>query len=381
TYTSTMLHLFPQVNGVASLNSTSALFSRAGTRVRGSSSAGFQKKSYGFELWDEKNLDLDQPLLGMASDSDWVLNGPWQFDDTYMHNAFIYEVSRQIGRWAPRTAFVEMFFNQNGGKLDYSDYAGVYVLTEKIKSTSDRLNVASLQANENSGDALTGGYIFKIDRAEGNEVNWQTSNGVPSSDRLVIVEPDPDFDTPAQISYLQNYVQTFDTTLFNERATGFATRNYRNYIDVPAWIDHHILNSLAFNVDALRLSAFYHKDRLGKIHAGPLWDFDRALGSDDGRDSSPQSWNNIGYFFTRDWWGPLFQDRDFVQAWIDRWWELRAPGQPFVTANLHGIADQMGAQIGNVAGARDAQRWPDNAAAGVYLNEVAAMKNWLTSRV
>jgi hypothetical protein len=379
-YTTGLFYVFDRVAGVASLNSTPTQFTRAGLRVRGSSSAGFPKKSYGMETWDELNGDLDIPLLGLASDSDWVLNGPWLFDDTFIHNAFINEVSRQAGRWAPRTRLVEMFTNQNGGKLDFSDYAGVYVLTEKIKSSNDRIDIAGLESTDNSGDAVTGGYIFKIDRTDPDEVSWRTSSGVPSDDPLVIVEPDPQADTPQQISYLQGYVQSFDSALVADRASNFNTRNYRNFIDVPSWIDHHVLNSLAYNVDALRLSAYFFKDRGGKINAGPLWDADRALGSDDGRDSNPQSWGNIDYFFTRDWWGRLFQDPDFVQAWVDRWQQLRAG--PFATSNLNAIADGLGAQIGNAAGARDAARWSDNAASGgVYLNEISAMKNWLNQRV
>ena len=135
-------------------------------------------------------------------------------------------------------------------------------------------------------------------------------------------------------------------------------------------------------MDALRLSAFYFKDRNKKISAGPLWDADRALGSDDGRDSNPSSWNSIAYFFDRDWWGGLFKDPQFVQEWVDRWWQLRQPGQPFTNAELNLLADQMGAEIGNAAGARDAAKWPSNAASGgVYLNEINSLKNWLASRV
>ncbi len=77
---------------------------------------------------------------------------------------------------------------------------------------------------------------------------WQTSNNVPnqeSGQSLVVVEPDPQADMPAQITYLQNHVQSFDTILFNERAANFATRQYREFIDTPAWIDHHILNAVA----------------------------------------------------------------------------------------------------------------------------------------
>jgi len=382
-YTTGLFYVFDRVAGIASLNSTPSQFSRMGFRVRGSSSAGFPKKSYGMETRDELSADRDLPLLGLPSDSDWVLNGPWLYDDTYIHNAFIDEVSRQCGRWAPRTRMVEMFTNQNGGKLDYSDYAGVYVLTEKIKSSHNRIDIVGLESTDNSGDAVTGGYVFKIDRPDSDEVNWQTTSGVPnpeSGQRLVIVEPDPQVDTPQQISYLQGYVQNFDSALLADRTGNFSTRNYRNFIDVPSWIDHHVLNSLAYNVDALRLSAYFFKERGGKINAGPLWDADRALGSDDGRDANPQSWGNITYFFDRDWWGRLFQDPDFVQAWVDRWQQLRAG--PFATANLNSIADALGAEVGNTAGARDAARWSDNApSGGVYLNEITAMKNWLNQRV
>lgn len=395
-YTTTMMHVFPPVSGVARLadavsgDGMAAVFSRSAARVRGSSSAGFAKKSYGMETWDEVNNDLDVAILGLPANSDWVLNGPFLFDDTFIHNAYISEISRRIGRWASRTRACEVFFNQNGGKLDYTDYAGIYMLTEKIKSGHDRVDIPGIEPVDSTGIPLTGGYIFKIDRADGDEVSWtipaNTVTGVPilpnqeSGQSLVIVEPDPQVDTPAQTSYLQNYVRDFHIALFTERAAGFSTRNYRNFIDVSSFIDHSILNSLAYNVDALRLSAYYFKARDGKISAGPLWDADRALGSDDGRDSNPSSWGNIQYFFDRDWWGGLFKDPQFVQEWVDRWWELRQPGQPFDINVLRALADQMGAEIGNVAGARDAARWTENAASGgVYLNEITALKNWMTS--
>lgn len=397
-HTSSLLQVFQPVGGITRLadpatgDGVPEIFTRAGARVRGSSSQGFAKKSYGVETWDEKNQDRDVPLLGMAADSDWILNGPFLFDDTYIHNAYAYEISRRLGRWAPRTRPCELFMNQNGGKLDYSDYAGVYILTEKIKSNAERLDITSLEPGDITGEALTGGYIFKIDRADSGEVSWTIDNSAygtgtlpntESGQSLVIVEPDPDTDTIEQQNYLRNSaILPFNNTLFTERASGFATRNYRQHIDVASFVDHHIINALAMNVDALRLSAFYFKDRSQKISAGPVWDFDRALGSDDGRDANPSSWNNIGYFFDRDWWGGLFKDPQFVQEWVDRWWALRQPGQPLANTALTTLADQMGAEIGNAAGARDAARWTENAAAGgVYLNEINALKTWMTSRL
>jgi len=386
TYKTAILHLFEPTGGPASLSATPSLSTRAGFRVRGSSSANFPKKSYRMETWDEWNEDASHSLLGMAADGDWILTGTWGYDDTHIHNAFVFELSRRMGWWAPRTRFVEMFVNTNGGKLDYTDYAGIYTLTERIESDKDRLDIESIGPQDNAGDALTGGYIFKIDRSDPDEVSWRTNRGIPnpeSGQSLVMVEPDADDATDEQVAYLKGLVQTFEDTLHSERSAGFATRNYRRFIDVPAWIDHHVLSTLVYDVDGLRLSAFFHKDRNGKIKAGPVWDFDRSLGSDDGRDQNPRSWNAIEYFFTRDWWGYLFQDAEFVQEWVDRWWELR--GDIFSNENLEALADTLGAQIGNTIGARDAARWPGSGSggntfvSGSHSGEIARMKTWLIS--
>ena len=45
----------------------------------------------------------------------------------------VYALSNQIGRWAPRTRLAEVFFNSNGGDVDSSDYAGIYVITDRIE--------------------------------------------------------------------------------------------------------------------------------------------------------------------------------------------------------------------------------------------------------
>lgn len=394
-WTPGLLHLYEPVNGTARLadgdGAVPSVSLRCGLRVRGSSSSLAPKKSYAVELWNEQNLDLDQPLLGLPADSGWILIGPYNFDDTYIHNPFMNELSRRIGRWAARTRPVEVFMNQNGGRLDYQDYAGIYILMEKVKSNAGRLDITDIEPGDSAGTALTGGYIFKIDRPDSGEYAWSINNSqfgrgilpnAESGQSLVLVEPDPDDDTAAQQDYIRNAaVLPWNNTLFTERAAGFTTRNYRQHIDVASFVDHHLLNTLAYNVDALRLSAFFHKDRGGAIKAGPIWDADRALGSDDGRDANPESWSNIGYFFDRDWWYGLFRDSQFVQEMVDRWWELRQPGQVFETSALHALADAMGAEIGNTAAARDAARWSGNApAGGVYLNEIAAMKTWLQRR-
>src|SRR5690606_38521570 len=118
-----------------------------------------------------------------------------------------------------------------------------------------------------------------------------------------------------QEQYIRSYFDDFGDAL-NSPNFADPVNGYAKYIDVPAAIDHHLLNVLAFNVDALRLSTYFHKDREGKIVFGPIWDFDRALGSTDGRDSNPFVWmSQTGDrgtdFFNYPWWSRMFRDLEF----------------------------------------------------------------------
>ncbi len=120
-----------------------------------------------------------------------------------------------------------------------------------------------------------------------------------------------------------------------------------------------MLNTFAFNVDALRLSAYFGKRRGGKLEFGPLWDFDRALGSMDGRDANPSTWmSTVGDrgtdFFNFTWWARMFTDPEFFQAYIDRYQELRAGLMSDTALALR--VDTMADQVRRAA-ARDWAKW------------------------
>ena len=88
----------------------------------------------------DANRNKDIAPFGLPEESDWILNARSRFDRSLMRNAFIYELSNQIGRYAVRTRFVELFKNDNGGNLSYSgDYDGVYTFMEKISRDRDRV--------------------------------------------------------------------------------------------------------------------------------------------------------------------------------------------------------------------------------------------------
>ncbi|QJE94770.1 lamin tail domain-containing protein [Luteolibacter luteus] len=380
-------------SGYASLSPSAVpvLSMSANVKLRGRSSSGFPKKSYGIELLDESNAGKSVEVLGMPAGEDWALIGGWDFDRAFMRNAWIYEVSRQAGRWAPRTRLVEVFFNQNTDGLNYTsaDYRGVYILCENIRRSPDRVDVANIDPSDVTLPRVSGGYIFKVDAGESDEFIWRTSRNLPTpgtgGDGLVIHRPKRADLPTQQSSYLVNYFQDFEDKLFTEASSSFSTRSYRNYIDSAAWADHNLFCMLAKNVDALRLSAYFHKDRGAPMAAGPLWDFDRSGNSTDSRDDSPTTWTGTGdatNYFQFSWWQQLFQDVEFRQLYVDRWQAMRRG--TLSNANVGSILDGYLAEFkpadGDNPAKRDYLRWYGSSTSNDISNERSILKNWLISR-
>jgi hypothetical protein len=369
-----------QSDGRSRLTHAPQILSRAGAKVRGISSSSYPKKGYAVEFWDERDEDKSLAVLDMPADSDWVLYAPYYFDRAMIRNSLIYELSNQVGRYAPRTRFVEVFLNTNGGALEAGDYIGVYALTEKIKRGKDRVAVEKLDASDNTLPDVAGGYIFKNDWLESGEMGWYTTRGRPSSQggmgsALSLVYPEQENITDAQLTYLKDAFQAFEDALYSP-----AGRHYSDFIDVDSWVDHNLLNMFAKNVDALRLSAYFHKSREGKIQAGPIWDFDRAMDSYDGRDDSYNTWKGTGDgtdYFHYEWWDKLFDDPAFRQRYAQRWYAMRAGA--LSTSNINAVIDAMAAQLGE-AQVRNFARWPEAAPASSWANEIQHLKDWLAQR-
>jgi hypothetical protein len=374
----------PRENGALTFRGSPELVTPLTSSVRGSSSADFPKKGYNLKLTDEQGNKRAQALLDMPAAERWALIGPWAFDHNYINNALIYSLSNRMGRWAPRTRFVEVFLNSGGDAVDNADYVGIYLLTERIEPGEDRVDLAKLSASDVSGSQVTGGYILKIDTKDEDEFGWTTQHGIPqaSDSSVVLVSPKADEMVPAQRDYIVDYVQRMENALFADRDAGFTRRTYTDYIDRASWVDHHILNAFSANPDALIRSSYFTKDRDGKLQAGPVWDFDRALGSYwDERSWRYDVWSGVGGadVWRVGWWAALAQDPEFMQDWVDRWQQIRQ--NELTDASLTTLADSLAAQIGADAAARDAARWPDNVGPfGSYAAQIAHFKGWLTAR-
>ena len=305
-----------------------------GIEIRGSSSQFFPKKQFGFETRDASNEDINVSLLEFPEEEDWILHAPYS-DKSLIRNRLIYDLSRAIGRYSSRAKFVELTINES--------YNGVYLLLEKLKRDANRIAINKLKDDENSGEDLTGGYILKIDKADGPDerlytnTNSITSTFNPNNANLnqkihfLYDTPDKEDITLAQKAYISDYLMAFEKALssddFKDPIVGYSA-----YIDTQSFIEYFLLNELSNNVDAYRISTWLVKDKNEKLKMGPIWDFNLAFGNADY--CSGGATNVWAYRYNERcpddfwlvpfWWRRLLEDPAFVSQLKARWLELRS---------------------------------------------------------
>lgn len=347
---------------------TPDIVTSATLKERGSSTAGRPKQSFSLELVDLNGNDIDLAPLGLPADSDWVLWGPYNFDRSFMRNPFMYELSRRIGQYAPRTRFVELFVSDPSVILQADDYLGLYVLTEKIKRHDERVDLDRLNPEDITPPDISGGYLFKIDRLDPGD------SGILAGNELIaMVEPKESDITRPQRLWITDYLNDFTDSLSFP-----ASGEYRNFIDVQSFVDHHILNEFSKNPDGFRLSAYLHKPRNGPLRAGPVWDFDRTMGNDD----DFRAFDPVGWSDTRNygWYGSLLRNADFTQLWIDSFQKHQEEGGPMSVRAMTELIDSMAKEL-QAAAQRNFQRWPEvQPPLGTYNSEVSQLKSWVTRR-
>ena len=368
-------------SGTTRLVGRAALDSRIGIHVRGESSRRFPKKQYALELRaDDEDADRGQPLLGLPANSDWVLSDPVTYDRALIRNALAFALSNRIGRYAPRTRFAEVFMVNDRGDVRDESFLGFYTLIEKITRDPQRVNVSRLPASAATAPAMTGGFILRIDKGEADfaAVGKRVQFVYPDAEDMWRPERLPQFDFIR--TFIEDFGQAASAANFKHPSTG---QPYSEFIDVDSWIDHHIINALAKNVDGMRYSSYFYKERGGRLVAGPLWDFDRSFGTpQDPRATEPeewkQTWSDGSDYFNEGWWRLLFRDPVFRSRYRDRFKALL--NGEFSTSSLERTIDAMVAQVGDAA-SRNFTRWPqsqplDNS----YAAEIALMKDFLRRR-
>ncbi|NSW93125.1 MAG: CotH kinase family protein [Bacteroidales bacterium] len=366
----------------------------AGIEVRGRYSASLPQKSYNFETRDSQGANLNVSLLGMPEENDWVLLENYS-DKSFLRNVLAFEIFRKMGHYAPRLRFCEVVLND--------EYQGIYLLCEKIKQDKNRVNISKLNPDENTGDDLTGGYIFKNDyytKTDSWLSNFSPLNKPGAKVYFVYYDPKPDELTPDQKNYLKNYVDAFESTLYSSNFRD-RSKGYKAWIDAGSFVDYFIIGEVSRNVDAYKKSRYFYKDRDSKdklIYSGPVWDYDWAwkdLTEDcihfDQTDGSGWAYKiNECYAWPvpPSWEIRFMQDPEFAYMVYERYTRLRK--NILDINNLNNIIDSV-ALLLDEAQQRHYEKWPilgvnvDNIERGeqplTYAGVVEKLKAWIERRL
>lgn len=261
---------------------------------RGNSSWGqFPKHSYSLKL------NKSSKILGLAKNKSWVLVSNYG-DKTLVRNQYCYYLGQEVFNrmmWTPSFKQVDLFINEK--------YQGTYLLGEKIAVSKERVNIGE------------GGFIVEMNRREDEYFNFRTTHDVSIS----LKEPD-DADKKTQAK-IKKIIQTAEDAMFSKNFKD-PQKGYAAYIDVDSFVDWYIINEFAKNVDSAWFSSIYivYDSKDGKLHLGPLWDYDLGFGNINYNDcDNPEGF----YIQTRGvWFAQLFKDPAFRQKVKQRWMEKRS---------------------------------------------------------
>jgi len=363
-----------------------------GIELHGQSSQMFPKKPYSLEIRKTETIDSTASLLGMPSSPDWLLIANYS-DKTLLRNALTYYYGAKIGNgWQPRFRFCVVYLN--------GDYQGIYMLTERIKKDSARVDISTLKETDNSGEELTGGYIVKVDKTwdlqPSEYFTTHPSVFFPNSRyyNFTYVYPKADRITEPQKEYISSYIEEFENVLngdnFMDPVNGF-----RKYIDMGTFADYQVMEELSNNVDGYRYSTFFYKNKIthgNKLCAGPLWDFDLCYGNEN---YYQNNWITTGWLYPNygpnegypmHWWYRLMQDPGYERRFVTRWRELRR--STFRTDSVMHFIDSLKTYFGSEID-KNFQKWqilgvyvwPNLYVFNTYDEEINYLKSWVTDRM
>lgn len=364
---------------------------KIGIELRGSSSLELApRKPYSVETRADdgltnKNIDF----LGLKKENDWAFIAPYS-DKTLVRDAFLYTLAQKIMPWAPHFRFAEVIVNDK--------YEGIYMVTEKIKRGTNRLDIDKIEDIDIAGDELTGGYIFALDKIKNGDKYFYSKYNFPTQQRLpeyIITSPKADKIKPEQLSYISKWMNKFENVMYSSKFNDLKD-GYPKYINEQSFIDYVLLNELSKNIDAYRLSTYFYKDKDSEdslLHAGPMWDYNIAFGNADycsaylakgwAMDFNKQCPDD--YWTIHFWWMKLFNDTRFRSLLKKRWQELRK--NEWTDTKLKDTIDSLQTTIGDAQKHHFARYnilgkivWPNPAAYSTYAGEVNYLKKWLTER-
>ena len=338
-----------------------------GVRLRGNSTQKLPKKPFAIKL------TAKQSILGMPSHKRWCLLANW-LDRSMIRNLLGFAAAKATTEawktsgidegmvWTPSGKSVELVFNGH--------HVGNYLLCEQIKIGSKRLNIndayEDLYADGLPSAYENCGYLVEFDVMQDESYKGVTSRGITWQLKDDVLPEDYATSIGNKMKAIEDAIKGGDYAAYSQ------------LIDLPSFIDQWLIWELALNREYTEPRSIYAYINGGndKLHAGPVWDFDR------GTFQNPTEAKNMGSSRVKQWnaflsssskvsksggykedqqpcmWYPLLMDdKEFVQIVKERWTVLY-PYLQSVVGEIMRLGEENA-----ISWTYDSTMWPGTASA------------------
>ena len=270
---------------------------------RGNFTWTLKKKPYNIEF------PVPADLLGMGADTGWCLLAD-ATDDTHLRNKIVCDVASAMKlSFTPSSEFIDLFIN--------NEYMGLYQLTENIKIGNDRVDIEDLEAETqvvnplllskyphvtednrpdirigskimNNPSDISGGYLLELDYSYRTRAS---DSGFFTKMLQSITIDAPKHASLEQVSYIQNFINKAETALIQANdADEESQETFFRYFDLDSWAKKFLLEECFLNYDVGLTSSYFYKHKGSDVlYAGPVWDYDLAIGNYRGQVTVPEA--------------------------------------------------------------------------------------------
>lgn len=307
------------------------------------------KKPYSLELTAEADL------LGMGQAKEWILfSNP--ADPSHLRNKLVFDYAQAAGlSYSPDSQWVDLYLN--------GEYAGLYLLSERNEIHPQRVdleeNNSFLVSMELDWRLEDQGYPF-----------IRTNNGTALRiHHSSVTEGD----------LLARWISAENAILADDGIDSVTGKAWTELIDVDSWVKKYLIEEIFGSVDACALSQYFYGDgEDGKIYAGPVWDYDMAMGNSEAWQlSQPEAFFGnraiLRAWQTEPWFAALYEKTEFYSQVTEQY---KTVFQPLLAEFLNEKLAAYASQI-QPAAFMNQHRWPGQDASA----ETESIRDYMTRRM
>lgn len=304
-------------------------------RGRGNITWGWRKKPFNMKF------ETRTEILGMPKHKRWIMLANYA-DITMLRNDVSFHVSGLTSlAWAPRGEFVELVYN--------GQYSGTYYLVEQVRIDKNRVAIDEMKPEDSD---ITGGYLVEMDfHDDTTPYQWKPLVACRQNGIYIVKSPDEDDLTEAQYNYIHDYIRNFEKAITSNKLSD-PTEGYKKYIEPLSFVDYWLIYEVCINHEIWNPGSVYvHKDRGGKLVAGPIWDFDYGTFNFTYGEAAPAAYS----LYVKDaiWYAHLFRDPEMKALAKRRWAELKPRLQREIPEYIRKKAEYL-----RYAAQENLKQWP-----------------------